>query len=364
VIGAGLWRVDRSAQLEFQATEKAAVLQELSLQRARLEAGLNSRLHVTYGLIAYTKVNPDLSVEEFTPVARSFIRDITGVRSIQLARDSVVTHVYPVAGNEAVVGMDLLAQPERRVAVERTIKDRQTVVTGPIDLVQGGKAFISRTPIFTAVPGESTGDTQYWGLATILITSDVLFEEAGLTHGSSVIRSAIRGNDASGAPGDVFFGEANVFTSNPVLLDVTLPSGSWQMGAIPADGWGALAPDSVSHRIQGMFLASLVGILVFLFVWNLIRLRAEIVGHIQTESRLMEKHENLENALSEIKTLEGLLPICAACKKIRDEGSSWNRVEVYLQSHSDATFTHGLCPECLDTHYGEYAERVKRKDGP
>jgi sensor domain CHASE-containing protein len=88
-IGAGLWRIDRSTQQEYQATEKTKVLQALSLQRARLEAGLNSRLHITSGLIAYTKVNPAISVENFTPVARSFIRDITGVRSIQLARDSV-----------------------------------------------------------------------------------------------------------------------------------------------------------------------------------------------------------------------------------------------------------------------------------
>jgi sensor domain CHASE-containing protein len=53
-----------------------------------------------------------------------------------------VTHVCPLAGNEAAVGMDLLAHPERRVAVERAIESRDTVVTGPIDWVQGGRAFI------------------------------------------------------------------------------------------------------------------------------------------------------------------------------------------------------------------------------
>ena len=56
-------------------------------------------------------------------------------------------------------------------------------------------------------------------------------------------------------------------------------------------------------------------------------------------------HE-LQEALAKVKTLSGLVPICAWCKKIRDDQGFWRQVEVFVQSHSDAVFTHGVCPEC------------------
>jgi PAS domain S-box-containing protein len=61
----------------------------------------------------------------------------------------------------------------------------------------------------------------------------------------------------------------------------------------------------------------------------------------------------LKNALSEIKTLRGLLPICSACKKIRDEKGDWDIIEAYVQKHSEAQFTHGICPDCARAMYPE-----------
>jgi hypothetical protein len=57
--------------------------------------------------------------------------------------------------------------------------------------------------------------------------------------------------------------------------------------------------------------------------------------------------EELQDALAKVKTLSGLVPICSWCKKIRDDQGFWNQVEVFLQNHSDAVFTHGVCPDCL-----------------
>ena len=65
----------------------------------------------------------------------------------------------------------------------------------------------------------------------------------------------------------------------------------------------------------------------------------------------MDKEEL--KALQEIKTLSGLLPICASCKKIRDDKGYWNQIENYIEQHSDAQFSHSLCPECLEEHYPE-----------
>lgn len=59
----------------------------------------------------------------------------------------------------------------------------------------------------------------------------------------------------------------------------------------------------------------------------------------------------LTEALAKVKTLTGLLPICSSCKNIRDDNGYWNRLEVYLQQHSEATLTHGICPDCAHRLY-------------
>lgn len=62
--------------------------------------------------------------------------------------------------------------------------------------------------------------------------------------------------------------------------------------------------------------------------------------------------KDLQTALSRVKTLSGLLPICSHCKKIRDDTGYWNQIETYIATHSDAMFSHGICPECADSLYG------------
>jgi PAS domain S-box-containing protein len=83
-----------------------------------------------------------------------------------------------------------------------------------------------------------------------------------------------------------------------------------------------------------------------------------IVGIIQDITRRMEHEEERESligklskALSEVKTLSGLLPICANCKKIRDDQGYWSQIEDFIQQHSDAAFSHGICPDCAEKLY-------------
>jgi len=68
----------------------------------------------------------------------------------------------------------------------------------------------------------------------------------------------------------------------------------------------------------------------------------------------------LQEALTKLKTLQGLLPICAACKKIRDDQGYWHQVEEYISQHSGAEFTHGICPDCIRTHYGHLMRESQR----
>ncbi len=72
--------------------------------------------------------------------------------------------------------------------------------------------------------------------------------------------------------------------------------------------------------------------------------------------------EELQEALASIKVLRGLLPICAHCKKIRDDKGYWKAVEVYIREHTEAEFSHSLCPECVRKLYPEYADKILGKD--
>jgi PleD family two-component response regulator len=77
--------------------------------------------------------------------------------------------------------------------------------------------------------------------------------------------------------------------------------------------------------------------------------------------------EKLQDALAKIKTLSGLLPICSFCKKIRDDKGYWNQIEVYVRQHSDASFSHSICPECAKKHYPNLYKELKeevKKDEP
>jgi GAF domain-containing protein len=72
-----------------------------------------------------------------------------------------------------------------------------------------------------------------------------------------------------------------------------------------------------------------------------------------TMEHLNQKNSELELALTEVKTLQGLLPICAACKKIRDDQGYWGKLESYIMKHTDVQFSHGICPECAKKLYAD-----------
>jgi AmiR/NasT family two-component response regulator len=99
--------------------------------------------------------------------------------------------------------------------------------------------------------------------------------------------------------------------------------------------------------------------------------RAIVIAIARFEDMMKLRHLNaelqirnleLQKALGHIKTLSGLLPICSSCKKIRDDQGYWQQVEIYIAEHSEADFSHGLCPDCMQKLYPDsYEKSVKRR---
>jgi response regulator RpfG family c-di-GMP phosphodiesterase len=85
-------------------------------------------------------------------------------------------------------------------------------------------------------------------------------------------------------------------------------------------------------------------------------LRARIeVGRrvVELQASMVERMQQLQQAMNEIRTLRGIIPICAHCKKIRDDQGYWKQVEVYVRDHTEANFSHGICPACLKEQFEE-----------
>lgn len=93
-----------------------------------------------------------------------------------------------------------------------------------------------------------------------------------------------------------------------------------------------------------------VRLIAFVFVTFMITRMKYLFDH---ERQL---NEELSRAMAEIKALSGLLSICASCKKIRDQQGAWHQIEVYISKRSAATFSHGICPECMVRLYGRKLE--------
>jgi len=116
---------------------------------------------------------------------------------------------------------------------------------------------------------------------------------------------------------------------------------------------------TVAAKVLGVraVMVSVWFLLCFLSGWVLVSYFREKRHTGEMEELVVQ----LREAMASVKTLSGLLPICSGCKKIRDDGGYWEQVETYVSSHSEATFTHSLCPDCLKQLYPEQYERLKRK---
>lgn len=91
------------------------------------------------------------------------------------------------------------------------------------------------------------------------------------------------------------------------------------------------------------------------------RLLDEIEDRKRTEAEKVQLIDQLQKAMQEVKVLSGFLPICASCKKIRDDTGYWRQIEEYISTHSNALFSHGICPECTKKLYPEFHEEMQRR---
>lgn len=293
--------LDYSEKQRYQEVLHTQTINQLSQVRAKLEADVNANFYLTRGLIAIVATQPDLQQETFQRIAQYLLRHHSFIINMALAPDNIVRFVFPVEKNAKAVGLNYAENESQWPAVDRAIKSKKTVVAGPVNLVQGGAAFISRTPIYIDSDDPGMND-RYWGLASIVIDKDELFKDVGFYRNDKGMRLAIRGADGLGSNGAFIDGDRAVFQHNPVLLEVHLPEGSWQLAAVPNGGWDQASPYLLWIRVGGAFLALCTGIGIFSWINKLLQTQRKIeAAHSKAifATNALQESENFLNAIIE-----------------------------------------------------------------
>ncbi len=258
--------IEHFARQRLLAQERNAALASLSALRARVEGEINANLFLVHGLSAVIAARPDIDQAGFSVIARALVDERHALRNIAGAPDMVISLMYPLAGNEAAIGLDYRIHPAQREAALRARDSGRSVVAGPLRLRQGGIGIIVREPVFLDArrPG---GERRFWGLVSAVIDAETLYRRAGLRDFDPGLRLALRAIEDAGSPGAVFFGDPDVFLGQPVTTEVMLPGGSWRLAAAPAGGWGRADTGIGVVRLLGLLAALVAGAMA----WRLAR---------------------------------------------------------------------------------------------
>ena len=132
----------------YEQSLRADVLGRVSSIRNRLEGDINGNIQLLRGLIATLSTEPQMKQERFAQLAANLLTEKSKLRNIAAAPDMVISLMYPLKGNERAIGLDYRKNPAQREAALRARDTGEPIVAGPVDLVQGGRGFIARLPVF------------------------------------------------------------------------------------------------------------------------------------------------------------------------------------------------------------------------
>ena len=328
MVMAGLWIAAEQRNRMFHSQQmRIDVIDDLTLLRARLEGEVTGNVQLIRGLIATLITEPDMDQARFGEIAKGLIGENSAIRNVAAAPDMIIRMVYPLAGNEAALGLNYLENEAQRRAAVQARDTGELVFAGPVNLVQGGTGFIGRFPVIIPDP---EGD-RFWGLVSTVISDDVLYRNAGLLQPDLPMRIALSGRDGSGTVEDVFFGDPAVLSTDPVTLDVLLPSGKWRLSAVPVAGWDMSPPTTPILRAV-MLAAWLLLLMPSVLMGRLIEDRQASIRDLETSNNaLNSRMAELEKARKEQNRTETKLreslqaqeQINARFAEVADISGSW-----------------------------------------
>ncbi|SER70206.1 His Kinase A (phospho-acceptor) domain-containing protein [Tranquillimonas rosea] len=268
-VAAGVY-LDRSALIDERTKLRAALADtaytlSLSVQRELVTNEMRAR-----GISGSIAGNPDYTTAQFEQVASHLISNAPEVVNIAAAPGLVITDIFPRRGNTSVIGLDYSEVPDQLASVARALRSNAVVLDGPVNLVQGGKAFILRAPV-RLTPGGNPKGSLPWGVVSIVIDSESMIARTGLDPAPAGTRIAVRALRPGGEGPEMIHGDADVFSARPVLRQLSLLGVTWQIGLAPEGGW----PTAPTGRGAMVALIAAIALVVMIVVHIVSRLSRE-----------------------------------------------------------------------------------------
>ncbi len=265
---AGAAVVNKNLHSRELAQQRQQFLDEGEHFRANIEIMMGGLIGIVSSMRATLEARPDITQDEFSRIAGRLVNEVPSgngnleIVNIAGAPGLVVSLVHPLEPNTAVLGLDYRTLKDQLPAVLAALESRRPVLSGPVNLVQGGTALLIRmsvSPLAEADP---------WGIVSIVVDRDQLFEAVGPTHHTENFDFAVTRISSPDNFEDSFgiiAGNTAVLENDPVTLDIGLPGAAWQLSIAPVGGWPTHYSDRQSVWLMfALFAAFLILIIGFI----------------------------------------------------------------------------------------------------
>jgi len=272
------WQASQWYQSRLLADLRSQTLEDVTLRGNALIASINRRLALVDGLQAFVQTevyawNFDAKFETF---AANLYTSVPGIRNIAVAPAGIVDNIYPSSAREETFGYNPLndSRPEIRADARRAIDTGQIVVSGPIELLQGGAGIVARQAVYKG--------QEFWGLVNIVADLAPILSRSGLDISMDDIEYALRDNN-----GIVFLGTENTFDKQPLTYQVELPDGAWELAGVPREGWNAAVYNELlMFQIAGIIIIGLLTGVTYLTINHQRRLSSAVQQRTQEISQI------------------------------------------------------------------------------
>lgn len=290
VLGA-MWRVDGERVAQFEADQRGAIEEQLSVIGSRIATAVGGDIKLSQGVVSALSIDPDMTQERYSAFVSGLFQAPTNLRNIAAAPDLVISMTYPLEANRRSIGLDYRTRPDQRVAALRVLQERKTIVTGPIDLVQGGQGLVIRYPVIRKDNGAE------WGIVSAVLDVGKLYETTGLTALRESFDFALEKTEDSAAS-HRFFSSGDVTGRSPVSTAIDLGYVHWTLLAVPRGGWAVTSPELTRSRLTSAGIAICI-LLPLVWAGILSRQRQRKTLALQkSEAEMARLSGRLEMALS------------------------------------------------------------------
>lgn len=364
----------KMAQIDTEqrlSDDRSQATSELATIRASLEAVVNSVFSATSGLVSVISYQGEISPDLFNSLAAQTIKNHPHIRNIAIAPDNTVAMIYPLTGNERVLGLRYETISEQYQTVQQAMQTGRPVLAGPLRLVQGGEAFILRSPVFDNQQTTQGITPHYWGMVSVVANIDAILDASGL-RAATTLEIGLR-HTVNGKPGALIWGNQVVFDRQPVSMTIAIPGGEWQLAAVRKGGWPML-PTGTSPVFYVGLLNSL---LLAGFAWTLAarhrrmqdenrQLLQEIRERTRAEEQLQCSQQNLKQAQFIIETersrLRILLQTIPALVWMKNTDGVYLACNAHFERFFDATESEILGKTDYDFVDSEQADFFREHD--